>query len=369
MGVFRKGLVLALASLLLFPVPGLPDPPKETLERIREELEMRERVVREKERQERELNRQLRSVSSRVGELEGKMEALQRAYKDLEREMEGLTKEISGIEGKIDGLKGRLGKRIVALLEIRRGGLAEVLLSSRSYGDLLLRARVLGAVLKRDAETLSELSRLLEERRAKLEGLREAQSQLAKKAYELQSVKEELAEKKGEVERLLERVARERRRELERIAYLERRKRALEQLVKNLRTPPPSPLAALARGFPLPVKGTLKTLPHYEGIAIYCPEGAEVRVVGGGRIAFASRFEGYGNLIIVDHGQGLHTVYAHLGRILKGPGEEVRAGEVIALAGPGDGGGGMVYFEVRKNGRCEPPGKWLALPIAEGGKR
>lgn len=367
--MFGKGLALLIACLLLLPARGLPGQPKETLERIREELRMRERAAREKERRERELSRELRRVSSRVGELEGQMEALEKAYKELEGEIEGLRKEISRVEGRIEALKGWMGKRIIALLEIRRGGLAEVVLSSDSYGDLLLRTRVLGLILRRDAENLSELSRLLEEHRTRLEELREAQSRLAKKAYELQGVKKELADKKGEVERILQQVRWERRRELERIAYLERRKRALEQLVKNLRTPPPSKLEALAKGFPLPVQGTLRTLPHYEGVAIHCPEGAEVRAVSGGRIAFASRFEGYGNLIIIDHGHGFHTVYAHLGRILKGPGEEVRAGEVIALAGPAEGGGGMVYFEVRKNGRCEPPGKWLALPIAEGGKR
>lgn len=363
--MFRKGLILLLLGLMLLPWASVAEPPKETLEQIREELRQRQKAAKEKEKEERELSLRLQHVSARVGDLEGKMRALEEAYKDLEGQIQALSKEILQTEDKIEKVQGRLRQRIVSLLEIQRGALGEVLLSSESYGELLIRMKVLHIVLQRDREMLSELARLLQERRDRLEKLKDTQGQLAKKAYELQSMKKELVDKKGEVERLLSKVREEKQKELERIAYLERRKRALEELVKSLSSPTPSKLPTLVKGFPLPAEGTLKTLAHYEGIAIYCQEGTEVRAVGSGRVAFASWFEGYGNLVIIDHGRGYHTVYAHLGKILKGQGEEVKAREVIGLAGSE----GMIYFEVRKNGRCEPPNKWLALPIAEGGKR
>ncbi len=358
--------IAVFLAILLSSVPTFSRGTKETLESIRQQLRLLKREAREKEREERTLYRKLREVSAEAGRLQGQLRVLQDRYEKLEDQIEDLRREVRNLEGKIEQLKGKVSRRLVALLELQRGGLFPLILGSSSYAEMLMRTKILSEILKKDRETLEQLCDLLSRYRERLNELTELQQQLAREAYKLQSLRKGLVKKRSEVKRLLSRVRRERRKELQRIAQLERRKKALEELIVNLRGKgTPSILSRLKGRFPFPVEGTLGRLPHYEGVAIYCRRGAEVRSVADGRVVFASWFEGYGNLMIIEHGMGYHTVYARLGKMLKGPGEKVRSGEVIALAGPGPEGKGMIYFEVRHNGRCEPPRKWLALPIAE----
>jgi septal ring factor EnvC (AmiA/AmiB activator) len=72
-------------------------------------------------------------------------------------------------------------------------------------------------------------------------------------------------------------------------------------------------------------------------------------------------FKGYGNLVIVDHGDGYHTLVAHLGAMRTAMGEEVEAGTVLGTVGDsGSWKGPFLYFEVREHGRPVDPRPWLA---------
>ena len=82
-----------------------------------------------------------------------------------------------------------------------------------------------------------------------------------------------------------------------------------------------------------------------------------------GRVAYAAWFKGYGNLLVIDHGEGYHSVAAHASRLLKKVGDEVRMGEAVALVGStGSIEGPMLYFEIRYHGTALDPLTWLALP-------
>ncbi|MCF8091550.1 MAG: M23 family metallopeptidase, partial [Desulfotignum sp.] len=75
---------------------------------------------------------------------------------------------------------------------------------------------------------------------------------------------------------------------------------------------------------------------------------------------FAEWLKGYGNLVIIDHGENYYTLYAHLQEMFKKKGEAVNKGEVIATAGDtGSVKGLCLHFELRHHGRPVDPLKWL----------
>lgn len=102
---------------------------------------------------------------------------------------------------------------------------------------------------------------------------------------------------------------------------------------------------------------------HHSGIDIAAPLGTSVRSAASGRVIFAGRAGGYGNMVELDHGNGLRTRYAHLSRILVGSGATVAEGELIAEAGStGRSTGSHLHFEVRQDGAARNPLPYLIGP-------
>ncbi|HEX9949423.1 MAG TPA: peptidoglycan DD-metalloendopeptidase family protein, partial [Thermodesulfobacteriota bacterium] len=112
---------------------------------------------------------------------------------------------------------------------------------------------------------------------------------------------------------------------------------------------------------PPPVQGNIFSPKGREhGIGIEAPEGAQIQAIFNGRVAYAAWFKGYGNLLVIDHGEGYHSVAAHASRLLKKVGDEVRMGEAVALVGStGSIEGPMLYFEIRYHGTALDPLTWL----------
>jgi murein DD-endopeptidase MepM/ murein hydrolase activator NlpD len=94
----------------------------------------------------------------------------------------------------------------------------------------------------------------------------------------------------------------------------------------------------------------------HEGIDIAVAEGTPVRAAGAGTVIYAGWMGGYGNLVVVDHGNGLSTAYAHNSSLGVGVGQSVTAGQVVSYSGnTGNSTGPHVHFEVRVNGSAVDP--------------
>lgn len=127
-------------------------------------------------------------------------------------------------------------------------------------------------------------------------------------------------------------------------------------------------MEGLTKGLPRPVNGDVQgrfggQRPEggvWRGIVLRAPEGTHVRAVAPGRIAYANWLSGFGNIIIVDHGQHYMSVYAYNQSLLKDVGEPVGAGDILASVGAT---GGQVesglYFEIRHQGKPVNPLLWL----------
>ena len=119
----------------------------------------------------------------------------------------------------------------------------------------------------------------------------------------------------------------------------------------------------------LPVTGTISSrygvsskirVSTHTGLDIAATTGTPIKVVADGTITFAAYSGSYGYLVKVDHGNGVETWYGHTSKILVKEGQEVKAGDTIALVGStGNSTGPHLHFEVRINGEHVNPQKYL----------
>jgi septal ring factor EnvC (AmiA/AmiB activator) len=136
--------------------------------------------------------------------------------------------------------------------------------------------------------------------------------------------------------------------------------------------PPTVGLGALRGQLPWPIEGRIVagfgrqvhprfgTETHRTGIDIEADEGALIRAVHAGVVLYRGWLKGYGNLIVLDHGDGFYTLYGHASEVLVDEGDRVRTGQGIARVGEtGSLAGPRLYFEVRYQGRPEDPRDWL----------
>ncbi len=148
---------------------------------------------------------------------------------------------------------------------------------------------------------------------------------------------------------------------------------APQSLGRNETTPSPGedfgkPFASLRGQLRLPVRGDLIAKfggkrgdgPSWKGLFIRAPEGSEVKAVAAGRVVYADWLRGFGNLLIIDHGNQYMTIYGNNQSVLKRAGDLVKTGDVIASAGNSGGNEQSgLYFEMRHQGRAFDPLGWV----------
>jgi len=135
-----------------------------------------------------------------------------------------------------------------------------------------------------------------------------------------------------------------------------------------VRKPVPAGPALKVGGLGWPVSGSLVsayggTLPDgrkSEGVLIAAAAGTTVKAVADGRVVFADWMNGYGLILIVDHGNGYMSLYAHNDALLRDAGDDVKRGDPVASVGNSGGQGrAALYFELRRNGQPVNPDAWL----------
>ncbi|WP_234446544.1 peptidoglycan DD-metalloendopeptidase family protein [Luteimonas sp. MC1750] len=138
---------------------------------------------------------------------------------------------------------------------------------------------------------------------------------------------------------------------------------------------PDAPRVAVARSAPVQVGGlswplTGSLLAGYggrmpdgrssSGVLVAASAGTPVRAVAEGTVVFAEWMTGYGLILIIDHGNGYMSLYAHNDSLLKGPGDRVARGDAVSTVGTSGGQGtAALYFELRRDGKPVDPNAWL----------
>ena len=236
------------------------------------------------------------------------------------------------------------------------------------YHDYFLKARA--SKLADYLSTIEQLTRVEQERQQTLDLLKGDRDQLEqqlsqgteqnrKRTVSLQALNKSLQTDK----QFLDKLQTERKR-------LEDVLKQLEQALANIEIPATySPFSQQKGKLPWPVKGTLaqrfgqsrNTKMTWQGWLINAPEGTEVRAIHYGRIVFADYLRGHGLLVVIDHGQGYMSLYAHNQILLADIGDWISSGTPIARVG--ESGGQQkpgLYFEIRYKGNPTNPASWIA---------
>ena len=336
------------------------------------------------------------SLLAELEEIERRLAAKQRDVARLEarirkaqNDVQMLRGEISRLERQRAGQMNALARRLRVMYRVHaQGGALPVILSGEDPVTRAVAVRHLASLAALDARLIQEY-RVTSDRLADRKGKEEAQQQ------ELAGLHEDAKREQAEVDRevakrrvILAKVRDERAYHERMVGELTEASHRLEAFIRELqakqrklaRIPPPKGgIEAPAIGFgalkgrlPWPTEGKIVTgfgaqvHPRFgtrtfrNGVDIEAAVGREVLAVHGGHVIYTGWFKGYGNLIIVDHGNEYYTLYAHIADIEAKEGDDVRQGQRIGTVGDtGSLAGPRLYFEVRYQGRPQDPEQWL----------
>jgi len=279
----------------------------------------------------------------------------------------------------------RMEPRLWTLDRLTRRSSLEVLLPSRDLSALVWRTRALSTLVKGDMQALGEMRAVAELQRASLMELDGLKASLADRMEVLREQSTQAAEQKSELSEALLLLQAKARASGSVLAELARAQTRLDQLVAELDARPETTGFGALRGrLPLPVAGRIEagfgkvleprfnTVTLRRGIDIRAPSGTPVRAVAPGTVAWMGWMRGYGNVLILDHGDGYHSVVAHLQDVMRPLGVHVFEGDVLGTVGDtGSLQGPVLYFEIRRQGLAVDPAPWLgaaAYSKAAGGE-
>lgn len=262
-----------------------------------------------------------------------------------------------------------LRAQLVDVYKRGRTGYAQLLLGA---GDIREFARATRAVA-----ALSNVNqKRIDQHRATLKALRAERDTLAAKTRELQMQQADASRARAAADRavrartaLITRIDSERDLAAQYVGELQAAYDRIPQLAANRGDHVELPLAPFKGGLDWPVPGRLTArfgqtnrpggAAVRNGIEIAAADGAPVRAVHGGTVAYADAFTGFGTLVIVDHGTNDFSLYGYLGATSVARGDVVEAGTEVGKVGQGPGATPALYFEVRIDGRSVDPVQWL----------
>lgn len=229
-------------------------------------------------------------------------------------------------------------------------------------------SRAAAALLAEQRAALAELERLAAEARRRTERLRAIEQ--ASRAD-----RDKVLSERRERRRVLDRVAADIRKNRREIRVLRADETRLARLVAAIgqsdSISAKEPFSALRGRLRLPVRGELigrfgaprgAAGMEAKGVFIRAPEGQPVRSIARGQVVYADWMRGFGNLLIVDHGESYLSIYANNESLLKELGDAVAPGEPIATTGSSGGNEETgLYFEMRHLGRAFDPLRWVKL--------
>ena len=337
-----------------------------------------------------------RALEREAADLERQEKTLLTDLRKLEIERQLKTDELTGIERDLKTTRDQLATATARAKELR--ALADA--AQPDIEDRLVRLYKMGRVgywrllldvdyvrqMGRAYRTASALNRLDRERiqkhRATLKALEQERLTLEARTKEITRLQSRAASARASLDRAVAG-------RTSLVASISARQDLAAQLAAELRTAQQKLEAALASGksvtgiipvrlfrgdLPWPADGIVigrfgrqrNTLTGTEtvrnGIEMSLAEGRPVTAVHDGVVSYAAPFTGYGNLVIVEHGEGTHSLYGHLAGASDNKGDKVEAGGRIGLSGRNPAGNPALYFELRIDGKPVDPLQWLRKP-------
>ena len=372
-----RALRIALGALMVVawlpPRGGVADDAEDRLARVRQEAADREKQARQYNQQADAILADLESVDREVVESRRSQRRLLKRKKQVEQEIEATQAKIEQKERALDEARENLETRLVAIYKARAGRGVPVIYTAGDFQAGLRAIAGMERVLESDLALFERFRRerdgLEAEKAREMSQIVELDGTKAKYLGRKQRERKALIEKKNLVDLLRARASREIRAANELRGVAER----LEAELAKGRTVARAQGNGLRRGqVPRPVEGRVRlgfgrqiaqqsqTVTPSTGIEIEAALGQSVRAVGPGRVLFAGWLQGYGQMILVDHGSGMLTVSGYLEELAVNPGDSVQRGQVIGSVGEtGSLSGPGLYFEIRRDNKALDPEAWF----------
>ncbi|MFP5246222.1 MAG: murein hydrolase activator EnvC family protein, partial [Thermoanaerobaculia bacterium] len=349
------------------------------LDRIRTDITRLRARLDEVRRQAQSAQRELEEVNLEVGIRTRELELASAAESKLAAEQQRTETQIAALIPRLAQQKADLRMRLVALY--RLGGLSYVrmLLSLESGRNPIEAMSMLSYLVSRDARLVTRFQETQKQ-------LAFRQAELAERRHRLQQTRLIVEQRRRAVlaaqaqqQRVLAKLRAEETGTEQQLAALEEKARRLQRLVDSLSqtkrgvTAPPTDIRSVQGALAWPVEGRVierfgrqrnpkfATYTVNNGLKIEAVPNAQVRAVFQGTVLFAQWFKGYGNLIILDHGNRIFSLYGNVKQPVVAVGDRITTGQPIAGVGESEEAaqGGHLYFEIRQDNKPEDPQKWL----------
>ena len=411
-----RRLALAATIALALALPGAAPPraraQTDSLESTRQQVKAQSQLEAAKRRELEDIRRQAAESHAAASRLKGQENAVLAQLRRIERDLGATRRRLRALEDKrrvldrqlastqitlaesivsLDQQRARLARRLRNLYKFGAERELEFLLSTRSFAQLLARWDFLVRVAEQDRHLLEDIGARQAQVQETKQELESNLSQLQKNARATETQNRKLANLREQRRTSVETIRTQREayeaaaaeldntaRSLQRLlADLERRRKAeSDRAIAQGRNPQPY-TGDFARGrgqIEWPVHGPVighfgpEKHPRFgtttlnNGIDIQATAGTPVLAAGRGRVDYTSEDYGtFGEIVVLNHGDGYYTLYGHLSEILVAQGQEVQSGQVVGRVG--DTGtslkGTVLHFEVRKGGAALKPEDWL----------
>jgi murein DD-endopeptidase MepM/ murein hydrolase activator NlpD len=363
----RVWIAITILSTLLLPVVGSDAGEQERLERLRVEREELQEQIDVHEAQ-------AGTLQAKAKELNAQMILLRKELASLDRDIERISAKVRSAQARIDQTQSEIDKvegvasnQAVALYKTGTTESLDALLGSKTLAELDDRLEFLGVAAEENTGALIRFHRLQLTIQAQHQVLFNTQQDLqathSERSNVLAQLDQKYTEHKAHLAKLEEKLGHEHAREGDLTV-------AMARIVGDIRAAQ-AVRAVTARGvstqgFLWPLNGAITSYygerwgRMHTGIDIDGTSGQPVVASKDGAVIMASSYSGYGNTVIIDHGGGVATLYAHLSSFEVRSGQAVSQGEIVGGVGcTGSCTGDHLHFEVRVNGSPQDPMKFL----------
>lgn len=303
--------------------------------------------------------------------------AIERQAADVDAKRADATARAKALENAAERQRPEVEERMVRLYKMGRAGYWRLLLDVNSLQEVGRAYRTAAALARIDRDRIEEHRRTLaalNKERATLDARAKEVAALRRKARDAQAaVDHAVAARAALVKQIDER------RDLnaQLTGELQDAQRKLQSTLAQMAAGHAAagatlPMRPFQRALPWPAEGVVvvrygrpragATAAPPSGIELSLPEGAPVRAVYDGTVAYADPFSGFGNLVIVDHGDRCYSLYGHLANVSVKKGDRVEQSSPVGLAGRNPSGNPSLYFELRIDGKPVDPLQWLKRP-------
>jgi septal ring factor EnvC (AmiA/AmiB activator) len=387
--ILRAGLVVFIACVInililtTFFTPSLAANPKKELSKVKKKLEEEKRKIKEALKKERSILSELEDIEKAIKEKDKELRQLSRDLSRTRNKIKTLNREISKLKDRLTKRGMYLKERLRALYKQQiRGDIAIILISAKDYQDLLKKSRYISLIAYHDSRLINrysteikrldlkkrEMETLKKELRVNKEAIREKLDELKQQRKKKDKLLALIRSKRTHYEKMIRELEESSKKLNAMIKEMEKKRRALKETGRTFK--------ALKGRLPWPVNGEIvvpfgkyrdpkfNILVFKNGVEIKSKKGEYVRAIHDGRVVYADWFKGYGQLIIISHGGGYHSLYGNLSEIFYKTGDIIKRGKPVGRVGhSGLSDTPTLYFEIRYKGKPVDPTRWLKKKV------